>query len=94
MNLRQRQKFYQTREWRAMSRHIRQRDNWRCADCRPRTVGAALVHHIVPLSENGPPLSESNLISLCAECHRQRHGQVVDKGKQEWKRYIKNLMEK
>ena len=74
----------QTREWRSMSRHIRQRDNWLCTSCRPRRVAAELVHHIVPLSENGEPLKESNLTSLCADCHRQRHGQVVDKGKQEW----------
>ena len=94
MNLRQRQKFYQTREWRAMSRFIRQRDKWLCADCRPRTVGATLVHHIVPLSAGGPPLEESNLISLCSAHHRDRHGQVVDEGKREWAIYIKDLMEK
>ena len=50
--------------------------------------------NIVPLSENGPPLSESNLISLCADCHRDRHGQVVDEGKKEWVKYIANLMER
>ena len=94
MTAMQRKRFYQTREWRAMSRHIRQRDGWLCAGCKPRTVAAELVHHIVPLSENGPPLSESNLISLYAECHRARHDQVVDKGKQEWVRYIAVLMEK
>ena len=94
MTAMQRKRFYQTRAWRAMSRHIRQRDKWLCADCRPRTVGAALVHHIVPLSENGEPLKESNLISLCADCHRKRHGQAVDQGKQEWVRYIADLMEK
>ena len=90
----QRQRFYATREWRAMSRHIRQRDNWLCTSCRPRRVAAELVHHIVPLSENGEPLKESNLTSLCADCHRAKHSQVVDKGKQEWVTYIRDLMEK
>ena len=55
MTAMQRKRFYQTREWRAMSRHIRQRDGWLCAGCKPRTVAAELVHHIVPLSENGRP---------------------------------------
>ena len=94
MTVIQRKRFYQTREWRAMSRHIRQRDGWLCTSCRPRRVAAALVHHVVPLSEGGSPLSESNLISLCADCHRDRHGQVVDQGKQEWVKYIANLMER
>ena len=94
MTAKQRKRFYQTREWRAMSRHIRQRDGWLCQSCLPRTVGAALVHHKVPLSAGGSPLSESNLISLCAECHLLRHGQVVDEGKREWVNYIRDLMEK
>ena len=90
----QRKRFYETREWRSMSRLIRQRDGWLCQGCLPRTVGAALVHHKVPLSEGGPPLEEENLVSLCADCHRSAHSQVVDQGKQEWKRYIENLMER
>ena len=94
MTVIQRKRFYATRAWKAMSRQIRQRDGWLCTSCRPRRVAAALVHHKVPLSENGPPLEESNLVSLCADCHRDRHGLVVDKGKQEWDRYLRNLMEK
>ena len=89
-----RQRFYATREWRAMSRHIRQRDGWLCTSCRPRRVAARLVHHIKPLSENGAALDPANLTSLCSECHRQIHAVVVDKGKQEWVKYIRDLMEK
>ena len=94
MTAKQRRRFYQTPAWRSMSRHIRQRDGWLCQSCLPRTVGATLVHHVVPLSENGEPLTESNLTSLCADCHRSAHSQVVDQGRQEWKRYIENLMER
>ena len=90
----QRKAFYQTREWKNMSRDIRQRDDWLCTSCRPRRVAAELVHHIKPLSENGPALDPANLTSLCSECHRQIHAVVVDQGKQEWVNYIKNLMEK
>ena len=93
MTAKQRKRFYQTREWRSMSKRIRERDGWLCQSCLPRTVGAELVHHIVPLSENGEPLKESNLISICAECHRLRHDQV-DEGRREWVNYIRDLMEK
>ena len=46
----QRQRFYATGAWRAMSRFIRQRDGWLCTACRPRRVAAELVHHVKPLS--------------------------------------------
>ena len=94
MTRRESQKFYNTPEWRSMSRHIRARDKWLCQGCLPRTVGAKLVHHKVAISDGGAPLKESNLISLCASCHRESHGQVVDEGKKEWASYIKNLMER
>ena len=45
--------FYQTPEWRAMSRRIRERDEWLCTACKPRTVAAQLVHHVTPLSAGG-----------------------------------------
>ena len=90
----QSQKFYNSPAWRSMSRHIRARDKWLCQGCLPRRVGAKLVHHIRAINAGGSPLQESNLISLCADCHRARHGQVVDEGKQAWKAYIKDLMEK
>ena len=89
----QRKRFYETREWRAMSRRIRARDGWLCQGCKPRTVASRVAHHIVALADGGEPLSESNLISLCADCHREVHGQVVDEGKREWASYIKQLME-
>ena len=94
MTARQRREFYHSPEWRAMSHHIRERDGHRCTACKPRTVGARLVHHVKPLSEGGAALDPANLVSLCAECHRSAHGQVVDVPRQEWKRYIKNLMER
>ena len=90
----QRKRFYETREWRAMSRHIRQRDGFLCQGCLPRTVAARVVHHVRALADGGKALDESNLVSLCSDCHRDRHGQVVDEGKQEWAQYIKKLQER
>ena len=92
MTKNQRRLFYQTPAWRSMSRQIRQRDSFLCTQCRPRTVGAELVHHVKPLSENGAALDPRNLISLCAECHRKAHGVVVDEDRSAWNRYIKELL--
>ena len=94
MTRREAQRFYATPKWRAMSRHIRARDGWLCQGCLPRRVGAKLVHHRISIADGGEPLKESNLVSLCSECHRLRHGQVVDEGKREWAIYIKDLMER
>ena len=85
--------FYQSPEWRAMSRRIRERDGWLCTACKPRTVAARLVHHVTPLSEGGEALDPANLTSLCSECHREAHGYVIDEGKRAWARYIKEMQE-
>ena len=92
MTAKQRKKFYQTGEWRAMSRRIRERDGWLCTLCRPRTVAARLVHHVKPLSENGAALDPANLISICAEHHREAHGVVVDEERRAWTNYIRELL--
>ena len=93
MTAKQRKRFYQSGEWRKMSRRIRERDGWLCTLCRPRTVAARLVHHVRPLSAGGDPLSESNLTSLCAEHHREAHGVVVDEERKAWNRYIRELLD-
>ena len=30
------------------------------------------VHHVIPLTQNGDPFSQSNLIALCKTCIKQR----------------------
>lgn len=61
-------------DWKVLARQIRDRDKWTCQDCGEQRVrwGAALhVHHIDEDKLNNDP---GNLISLCATCHRRRHG--------------------
>ena len=59
--------------WKTVARKIRDRDKWTCQDCGEQrsSWGVHLhVHHIDVDKFNNNP---SNLISLCAACHRQRH---------------------
>lgn len=57
------------------------RDSFLCQDClsEGRYTPAEEVHHIEPLTPeniNSPSVSlnPDNLISLCRECHKKRHG--------------------
>ena len=71
--------FYKSHQWRRMKQYVLKRDREICQDCGGH---ATEVHHIIPLSpENimdpSITLDENNLVSLCADCHRKRHGGVT-----------------
>ena len=60
---------------------IWQRDVGLCVDCRKRGIitPAEEVHHIIEITPdniNNPEitLNPDNLVSLCRECHKARHG--------------------
>ena len=57
------------------------RDTWLCQDClrKGKYTPAEEVHHILELTPdniNDPEvtLNPDNLVALCRECHKQRHG--------------------
>jgi len=57
-------------EYRELRTQVLQRDGWRCQKC-----GSFInlqVHHIRPRSRLGDD-TETNLITLCANCHRICH---------------------
>ncbi len=57
-------------EYAAVRNQVLERDGWRCQDC-----GAAKdlqVHHMKPRSRLGGDVMD-NLITLCVNCHRERH---------------------
>lgn len=71
-----------TRQWQRLRLRVMERDEWMCADCRAKGLhtAASAVHHVVPaegIKDRGRFLqlfySAANLVSLCNECHRQRH---------------------
>lgn len=68
--------FYHTREWTGKRREILARDRHECKRCREHGVyrHATTVHHMVHLRE-APELAleDTNLISLCSECHEAVH---------------------
>ena len=56
--------------YRRLQLQILKRDGWRCQGC--GRMERLEVHHIQFRSHAGND-SESNLGTLCAECHRQKH---------------------
>lgn len=73
--------FYKSKAWQAVRENVMQRDARLCVDClaEGRYTAAEEVHHIEELTpENikdpAVALNMSNLVSLCRECHKKRHG--------------------
>ena len=68
--------FYKSVKWEMKRKSILRRDGYLCRNCRRygRTREATTVHHIKHLDEH-PELAlvDSNLISLCADCHNKAH---------------------
>lgn len=74
-----RDNFYWSKEWRHKRSGILIRDNSECQVCKSQgkvTINTKLIiHHIKPL-EFFPSfrLSDSNLITVCLDCHNVIHG--------------------
>lgn len=66
------------KNWKEIASRIRQLDNFACIACaaQDRTID---VHHIVYVSNYGTH-QQSNLISLCRQCHEAEHKRVFDFG--------------
>ena len=58
-------------EYTVVRKRVLARDGWRCQDC--GTMRDLQVHHLKPRSQLGGDVMH-NLITLCAGCHKKRHG--------------------
>jgi len=73
--------FYKSQAWKDIRDVAIRRDAYLCVDCMKsgKVTPAEEVHHIIPLTpENitdaSITLNMDNLVSLCRECHKARHG--------------------
>lgn len=75
----ERQQFYATREWKDAARAVWIRDNYTCQRCGVKPPSGGLkhnrghVHHITSFRVRELRTELTNLILLCAECHRWVH---------------------
>ena len=77
------EEWYHTPQWRHKRAEILRRDHYECQRCRRvhhRYGKATTVHHIQHLDAH-PELAvtDSNLISLCANCHNEVHPEKSEK---------------
>lgn len=73
--------FYKSSAWKKTRDAVWKRDGGLCVDCLKagRITPAEEIHHVIELTQSNIgnaaiSLSPSNLVSLCRECHRARHG--------------------
>jgi 5-methylcytosine-specific restriction endonuclease McrA len=83
--------FYDSAKWKRKRLMILERDHHECQDCLKRIKEkenlrgyehrirrATEVHHIIELKEKPElALEDSNLVSLCTQCHNERHGRYI-----------------
>lgn len=75
------EQFYKSIQWRNCRSEYMKKAKGLCEDClkENKITPAEEVHHIKPITPfnvNDPEitLNFSNLVALCRECHRKRHG--------------------
>jgi len=58
-------------DWDEIRKRILERDSFTCCNCQA-TNTILHVHHVVPLTRGGTSI-DSNLITLCEDCHKFIH---------------------
>ena len=59
--------------YRRLMKRVLERDGWRCQKC--GSLENLQVHHKTKRSQQGSD-ALGNLVSLCAHCHMEEHGQL------------------
>lgn len=67
--------FYNSKQWRQTREYILKRDCYLCVMCGNAAEEVHHKIHLTPSNINNPmiTLHESNLISLCGDCHKRIH---------------------
>ncbi len=61
------------RAYRRLTKLVLERDDWRCQRC--GSLKDLQIHHKIKRSHLGSD-SLANLVTLCARCHLEEHGQL------------------
>lgn len=75
---------------RLLHEEVYQRDGGCCAICGAPVPEGVKAHHEPPKSHGGQDIKE-NLITLCHECHAQRHFNAPREYKAKCREYLKGL---
>jgi len=60
--------------YRRIMKRVLERDDWRCQKC--GSLETLQVHHQIKRSQQGDDALR-NLVTLCAHCHMEEHGQLL-----------------
>lgn len=78
-------RFYNSKEWKAVRKKARARDNFECQICKSKGKYHRVenVHHLKEVRTHPHlALTLSNLQSLCIRCHNEVHERLEDKEKE------------
>jgi hypothetical protein len=66
--------FYSSNKWRRESKKYKGLHPF-CEVCLKENIEkpSEIVHHITPISQDGAPYDENNLLAICKKCHKEIH---------------------
>jgi len=64
-------------DWKSVCKQIKDRDKWTCQRCKKTKKRWGNLLHVHHIDENKLNNNPSNLISLCATCHMESHGNQI-----------------
>lgn len=85
------------RRWAAAREAALDRDRWACVRCGafPSPSNRLEVDHIIRLEDGGAEYDQTNLQTLCADCHRAKtrreRGPEVP-GRDAWRAFVRELL--
>lgn len=72
------EEMYKTVRWQKLRQDILERDGFRCSKCGELFAAGLQVHHLVPpRGDEELFFAASNLILICASCHRIETGKEI-----------------